>query len=282
MSSNEEVTAKVLASIVSRLTNMECELKFCRELMSKQAELIQVQTDEIRELKTIVLNASMSNPQPNTKNAVPIDSTENEKTAERSSTTAISETASIGPNPGRATVQSRHSRRNILIFSQSTNAEPKSNMDLQSHATSTKVPNTQDMNHTIHNVQDSDNEWREVQHKKRRAPLSLRCVAGPSVTSLKAAESRKHFHLWNMLSSVDEIKIYLSELCPQRIFTVEQLKMTNHYNTFKIGVPEDCYETCFSVNVWPENARVKQWINYKKRVPISTDSQSFQRGVGTQ
>lgn len=130
----------------------------------------------------------------------------------------------------------------------------------------------------------ADINWTEVRHKKSRQSLSLRCVAGPDVTSLKAAESRRHFHLWNMLSGADEIKVYLSGLCPQKAVTVEQLKTTNNYNSFKIGVPEDCYDKCFSVDVWPENARVKKWINYKKRTPTSPTShgQPFRHGLGAQ
>lgn len=130
----------------------------------------------------------------------------------------------------------------------------------------------------------TDEPWTEVRRKRPRQLLSMRCVAGPTVTSLKAAEARRHFHLWNMLSGLDEVKAYLAELCPQRVVTVEQLKTAKNYTSFKIGVPEDCYDKCFSVNVWPENARVKTWINFKKPLRKLTDpvhSQSFRGGVGS-
>lgn len=126
--------------------------------------------------------------------------------------------------------------------------------------------------------QNQPTKWTEVLRRKpARQSMSLRCLAGPAVTSLRAVEPRQYMHLWNMLSSADEVKQYLMELFPQKACTVEELKTKNNYRSYKIGVPEECFDRCFSVEVWPENARVKKWVNYRKR---GSDSQSFQREVG--
>ncbi|CAK1546378.1 unnamed protein product [Leptosia nina] len=68
------------------------------------------------------------------------------------------------------------------------------------------------------------------QQIKSRHPPLLQGTAGPNVTFLRAVESRKYLHLWNMESNVDEVHEYLQQLCPGKNCTVEQLKSrgTNH------------------------------------------------------
>ncbi|KAI8439210.1 hypothetical protein MSG28_013056 [Choristoneura fumiferana] len=101
--------------------------------------------------------------------------------------------------------------------------------------------------------------WQEVRNRKIRLS-SVRCTAGPEVTSLKAVEIRKYVHLWNMMSGVDDIRAYMQTLCPGKGFTVEELKARGDYKSYKIGVPCELYEKCLSPEVWPENARVKAWL----------------------
>lgn len=106
--------------------------------------------------------------------------------------------------------------------------------------------------------------WTEVQRKTTWQALSLHCVAGPAVTSLRVVEPRKQYmHLWNMISRVEDGKKYLYELFPQRVCTVEELKTKNIHKYSKIGVPEECFDRCFSVDIWPENARVKRWVSHR-------------------
>lgn len=107
-------------------------------------------------------------------------------------------------------------------------------------------------------------EWTEVRGKKPRRLASLECKAGPSVTSLRAVERRKHLHLWNMESGLDEIRDYLRSLCPNGTCTVEELKPKGDYKSYKIGVPDIYYDKCFSVDIWPDNARVKPWVPFRK------------------
>ncbi|KAJ8711701.1 hypothetical protein PYW08_008655 [Mythimna loreyi] len=90
-------------------------------------------------------------------------------------------------------------------------------------------------------------------------------TAGPDITSLKAAEERKYLHLWNMESTADDVRSYLNQLCPSGSCTVDELKPKGHYRSYKIGIPVDYFETCFSINVWPINAKIQPWIPYRKR-----------------
>ena len=125
------------------------------------------------------------------------------------------------------------------------------------------------------NLQASDaHEWTRVTNKsKYRRPVSIQGAAGPTVTSLRAVEARKHLHLWNMESTADEIRDYLRTLCGTDACTIDELTPKGNYKSFKIGVPVACYERCYSADVWPVNARIKAWINYRKSSPIQSIGQ---------
>lgn len=109
-------------------------------------------------------------------------------------------------------------------------------------------------------------KWEEPRSKKQRRLTSVRCTAGPNVTTLRAVEDRKHIHLWNMLSGVEEVREYLKNLCPEGTCTVEELKSRGDYKSYKLGVPAACFDRCISADVWPENARVKMWFFPRQRV----------------
>lgn len=117
---------------------------------------------------------------------------------------------------------------------------------------------------------DAGREWQEVlaKKKKQKRPTSIRCTGGPSITALRAVESRKHIHLWNMVSSAEEVKAYLEELCERHTCTVEELKSRGNYKSFKLGVPDAFYDKCLSADVWPDNARIKMW--FFRRQPSKT------------
>lgn len=110
----------------------------------------------------------------------------------------------------------------------------------------------------------ADQQWTEVKRRKSRGPTSLCGTAGPAITTLKAVEPVKHLHLWNMASNADDILQYIKQLCPTGTCTVEELTPKGNYKSYKIGVPEAHYEACYSIDVWPVNARIKAWINYRK------------------
>lgn len=109
-----------------------------------------------------------------------------------------------------------------------------------------------------------DQEWTEVTRRKSRGPVSLCGKAGPTVTTLKAAESVKFLHLWNMASGAEEVLSYLKQLCSTDSCTVMELTARGSYKSYKIGVPAALYEKCYSIDVWPINARIKPWINYRR------------------
>lgn len=110
----------------------------------------------------------------------------------------------------------------------------------------------------------TDQHWTEVRRRRSRGPISLCGAAGPAITSLKAVEPIRQLHLWNMASSADDIRQYLKQLCPTGSCTVEELTPKGNYKSYKLSVPEAHYDTCYSTDVWPTNARIKAWINYRK------------------
>ncbi|KAJ8710117.1 hypothetical protein PYW07_009483 [Mythimna separata] len=126
---------------------------------------------------------------------------------------------------------------------------------------------------------DDDQNWTKVTGKKFKKPMSLCGVAGPNITNLKAVEPRKYLHLWNMESSADEIRDYLRTLCPTGACTVEELRARGNYKSYKIGIPIIYFEKCYSVDVWPMNARVNTWIarngNHKAPDSARLSEQTF-------
>lgn len=116
---------------------------------------------------------------------------------------------------------------------------------------------------TLDDAEDADasGQWRVVDRSKpKRRITSVRCTAGPNVTTLLAVEHRKHIHLWNMVSGVEDIRAYMQTLCPNGTCTVDELKPKGEYKSYKIGVPAKFIDKCLSPEVWPENARVKMWF----------------------
>lgn len=109
-------------------------------------------------------------------------------------------------------------------------------------------------------------KWEEFRSRKQRRLTSIRCTAGPNITSLRAVEERKYIHLWNMVSGADEVREYLQILCPGGTCTVEALKSRGDYKSYKLGVPAAYFEKCISADVWPENARVKMWFFPRRKV----------------
>lgn len=101
-----------------------------------------------------------------------------------------------------------------------------------------------------------------LSNKKRQN--SIRCTAGPNITSLKAAEETKSIHLWNMKSGPDEIAEYLQQLYPQAKCVVDELKTKGHYRSYKLIVPIAWYDHILSPEIWPENARIKPWIAFRR------------------
>lgn len=94
-------------------------------------------------------------------------------------------------------------------------------------------------------------------------PTSMRCTGSPTKMTLRAVERRKFIHLWNMVSSLEEVSQYLKELYPADTCIVEELKPKGNYKSYKIGVPEVHYDTCFAADIWPDNARLKAWVPFR-------------------
>ncbi|KAI5645974.1 hypothetical protein NE865_01867 [Phthorimaea operculella] len=125
---------------------------------------------------------------------------------------------------------------------------------------------------SVDSKEDSENSdmdespWIDVRKKKkqRREEVFQRGTAGPDITSLRAVESRKLIHLWNMESGVEEIRNYLQQICGPASCDVEELKARGAYKSYKISVPEALFEKCVSPSIWPNNARIKEWTPFRR------------------
>jgi hypothetical protein len=105
---------------------------------------------------------------------------------------------------------------------------------------------------------------------------SLTGTAGPDVTALKAVERRKFFHLWNMASGLEDVRRYVNSICPDGACAIQELTARGDYKSYKIGVLEECYEQCFCPDLWPVNAKLKPWVNFRaardRKFSIQNDS----------
>lgn len=128
------------------------------------------------------------------------------------------------------------------------------------------VTNENEFNDIATRRQLDTQQWTEVKNKKIRRPISKCGTAGPSVTSLKAVQPRKYLHLWNMQSDVEEVRQYLRDLFPTETCIVEELTTRGDYKSYKLGIPVSVYDACFSVDLWPVNARIKIWVNYRSSI----------------
>lgn len=109
-----------------------------------------------------------------------------------------------------------------------------------------------------------DAAWVIVKKQKKRRPSPLCGIADPAAIKLRAVVALKYIHLWNMASDAEDIRQYLNQLYPADTCIVEELKLRRDYKSYKIGVPLAQYDQYFSTNVWPINAKIKPWINYRR------------------
>ncbi|KAF9797199.1 hypothetical protein SFRURICE_006181 [Spodoptera frugiperda] len=137
-------------------------------------------------------------------------------------------------------------------------------------------PTSQTLDHSVFTVPsqecdtDDDGDWTEVKKRSsKRRHQPLHGTADPQSIKLKAIEIRRYCHFWNMASNVDEVREYLSQLYPTTTCSVEELNARWDYKSYKIGVPVESYASIYSAEIWPLNARIKPWINYKRSSPTS-------------
>lgn len=147
-------------------------------------------------------------------------------------------------------------------------ASPPSNTNSNTVACKNPIPLSQPIttgagitagNTTDEAIQSSERTSSEKHQTERRfqRPASMRCTGSRTSVSLKAVERRKFVHLWNMVSGLEEVKAYVTELCPTGTCIVEELNSKGNYKSYKIGIPDTHYDKCFSADVWPDNARLK-------------------------
>ncbi|KAI5637534.1 hypothetical protein NE865_09667 [Phthorimaea operculella] len=137
-----------------------------------------------------------------------------------------------------------------------------------------KHPSTEKNREKLDSDDDSsDNElnphdWQVQRNKRRRQKHSFQYgTAGPDATTLRAIEPRKYIHLWNMASGKEEVQAYLQHTCGSGTFTIEELRARGDYKSYKIGVHEPLFEKFMSPTLWPNNARIREWMPFRAPRP---------------
>uniref|UniRef100_A0A2A4JG69 PHD-type domain-containing protein n=1 Tax=Heliothis virescens TaxID=7102 RepID=A0A2A4JG69_HELVI len=102
-----------------------------------------------------------------------------------------------------------------------------------------------------------DGEWTVVKKRNsRQRPSPLCGAADPGRINLKAKEIRKYLHLWNMASCVDEVRQYITHLCPTANCSIDELTARGDYKSYKIGVAAAFYD-----NVRGLKTKLPTWRN---------------------
>lgn len=118
-----------------------------------------------------------------------------------------------------------------------------------------------------HNPTEASNIKRKItkvpENSSKAQFTSIRGTAGPDTTTLKAVDPRKYLHLWNMASETDEVLAYMHKICSKETCSVEKLKSRGNYKSYKIGIPEADFDKCLSPELWPTNARIKEWRPFR-------------------
>lgn len=71
-------------------------------------------------------------------------------------------------------------------------------------------------------------------------------------------------HLKNSKYVREAENVWIGHDSPQCKCTVDELVVSRgDYKSYKVGISAAYYDQCYSVNIWPINARIKRWINYR-------------------
>lgn len=246
-------------ALASEINDLRTEMSSLKELLTKALSLISSHEDklEVYAIQVKQLNAKLEKyEKPDIQSAAPRDV---RKLNSCSTKLTSTKPTTVKQQPVQKVDNSQHLRQ--------SSQQPKF-----IHA----KPTSQTLDHSVFTVPsqecdtDADGEWTEVKKRNsKRRHQPLHGTADPQSIKLKAVEIRKYFHLWNMASDIDEVREYLSQLYPTTKCTVEELNARGDYKSYKIGVPVESYASIYSAEIWPLNARIKPWINYKRSSPTS-------------
>ncbi|KAI5638221.1 hypothetical protein NE865_09167 [Phthorimaea operculella] len=167
--------------------------------------------------------------------------------------------------------QKRKRRKSTANINLNLPAPPPTNETDNKNSEDILSPDNEANSETADSIDDDDDQtagnWIEYRGRKKRItkPIFQRGTAGPNVTTLRAVEPTKTIHLWNMHmeSRVDEIHTYLKTLCGPKPCKVEELKARGAYKSFKLTVSEELFDKCIATNLWPNNARIKEWTPFR-------------------
>lgn len=121
----------------------------------------------------------------------------------------------------------------------------------------------------------NNDKWIEVKSSNRNNLVKR--GGNTSVTLLKAVERKKYLHVWRLDKNTteDSIKEYIKHILGNNSeFIVEKIRTRTerNYSSFKIGLPENCFEKLCNPDVWPLNVEFCEWIFFRRSTTTTTTS----------
>ncbi|CAG4968309.1 unnamed protein product [Colias eurytheme] len=171
--------------------------------------------------------------------------------------------AKITPEP-ETPVETLGSMENLQINAPSKSVEqPVRVTDTVSH--------TNDMKSAQRN-EDTDTDGINAQKRKTFSKQSQEVKKGKNteITSIKAAEKKKHLHVWRLLpeTTVEDLTIHVKKVCGDNApIYVEKIKHKSRrdYASFIIGLPERMFVVLNQADAWPEYVEFSEWIWFRNK-----------------
>ncbi|CAH1642619.1 unnamed protein product [Spodoptera littoralis] len=244
------------SDLICEMNALRSEMSGLKELLTKALSLVSSHEDKLQKyaLQVEQLNKRLEKYENSSLN--------NKYVTQTQPKTSIATTA-VGTNIGKRNEKvTKMDIAQITSPNLITNFEP-SPMDLAgtqktakgSESTPTAVQNNDD---------NTETEWKLVKRRNPRRPTPLHGSADPAVINLKAVETRKFLHLWNMASGIEDVRQYVNQLCPTGTNTVEELTPRGDYKSYKVGIAAEYWDTCYCNDVWPMNAKIKPWVHLRR------------------
>lgn len=119
--------------------------------------------------------------------------------------------------------------------------------------------------------------WTTVAKKKNnRPPKNVAVGTNKELKAIQATERKKHLHVWRLHpeTTIEAIADHVKSVCgPGVQIKVNKIihKTKRDYSSFKIEVPENCFQELNQPEIWPINTEFNEWIWFRNSTKTGTD-----------
>ncbi|XP_026728490.1 uncharacterized protein LOC113494375 [Trichoplusia ni] len=119
--------------------------------------------------------------------------------------------------------------------------------------------------------------WTTVTKKKNnRPPKSVAVGTNKELKAIQATERKKHLHVWRLHpeTTIEAITDHVNSVCgPDVHIKVDKIvhKTKRDYASFKIEVPENCFQKLNRPEIWPINTEFNEWIWFRNSTKTGTN-----------